>query len=43
VITFYGSNPENPYDLGGEVELWLGDDKHIFTKSILVYVVKGME
>jgi hypothetical protein len=42
VITFYGSNPEDPIDLGGEVELWLGDEKHVFTKSVLVFVPKGL-
>ena len=26
---FFGTNPDDFYDLGGEVELWLGDEKHI--------------
>ena len=43
VITFFGSNPEDPQDLCGEVELWLEDEKHILTKSSLVFVPKGMK
>ena len=43
VITFFGTNPEDPQDLCGEVELWLEDEKHILTKSCLVFVPKGMK
>jgi len=43
VITFFGTNPEDPQDLCGEVELWLGDEKHVLTKSCLVFVPKGMK
>lgn len=43
VITFFGTNPEDPHDLCGEVELWLGDEKHILTKSCVVFVPKGLK
>ncbi len=43
VITFFGTNPQDPHDLCGEVELWLEDEKHILTKSCLVFVPKGMK
>jgi len=42
-ITFLGTNREDPQDLCGEVELWLEDEKHIFTESCLVFVPKGMK
>ena len=42
-ITFFGSNPDDPEDLCGEVELWLEDEKHILTKSCLIFVPKGMK
>ena len=42
-ITFFGTNPEDPQDLCGEVELWLDDEKHILTKSCLIFVPKGMK
>jgi hypothetical protein len=43
IIGFFGNNPENPYDLGGEIEIWLEDEKHILTKSSLVFVPAGMK
>ncbi len=42
VVTFFGTNWENPRDLGGEVEFWLDGDRHIMTKSFLAYVPAGM-
>jgi quercetin dioxygenase-like cupin family protein len=42
VIGFIGSDPENPHDLGGEVEFWLEDEKYILTKSCLIFVPKGL-
>jgi hypothetical protein len=41
-LGFIGSNPDDPYDLGGEVEFWLGGEKHIITKSSVVFVPKGL-
>lgn len=29
VLAFFGTNPDDPYDLGGEMEIWLDDEKHI--------------
>jgi len=43
VIAFFGSDVDNWQDLGGEVELWLDGEKHILTKSCLVFVPKGMK
>lgn len=43
IIGFFGSNPEDPYTLGGEIEFWLEDEKHILTKSCLIFVPKGMK
>ena len=42
-LTFWGTNPEDPHDLCGEVELWLEGEKHILTKSCLVFIPKGMK
>jgi len=41
VLGFIGSNRENPHDLGGEIELWIEDEKHIINKSCLVFVPRG--
>jgi hypothetical protein len=43
VIAFFGTNLENPNDLGAEIELWLGDERHVITKSCLVFVPKGLK
>jgi quercetin dioxygenase-like cupin family protein len=42
IIGFVGTNVQNPRDLGGEVELWLDDEKHILTKTCLVFIPKGL-
>ena len=43
IIGFFGSDPDNPYDLGGEVEIWLEDDKHVIDRSCMIFVPAGMK
>jgi hypothetical protein len=43
IIGFFGNNADDPYDLGGEVEIWLEDEKHILTKSSLLFIPAGMK
>lgn len=43
VIAFSGTNIEDPSDLCGEIEFWLGDEKHLLTKSCLLFVPKGLK
>jgi hypothetical protein len=43
VLAFYGSDPENLRDLCGEVELWLDDERHVLTRSCIVYIPKGLK
>ena len=42
VIGFFGSDPQNPHDLGGEIEFWIEDEKYILTKSCLIFAPKGL-
>jgi hypothetical protein len=42
VIGFFGTNPEDQRDLGGEIELWLDGERHIITNSFIAFVPKGM-
>jgi hypothetical protein len=42
LLCFYGSDPFNPYNLCGEVEIWLHGEKHILTKSSLIFIPAGM-
>ena len=34
---------QDPRDLGGEMEVWLGGEKYSITKSCLIYVPKGLK
>ena len=43
ILGFYGSNPDDPFDLGAEVELFIEGESHIITKSSLVFLPGGME
>ncbi len=43
IIAFIGTNHDDPYDLGAEVELWLGDEKHIINKTSLVFIPAGLQ
>ncbi|MBN2318510.1 MAG: hypothetical protein JXR49_05505 [Acidobacteria bacterium] len=38
-----GGGQEDPYDLGGEMEVWLGGEKYTITKSCLIYIPKGLK
>jgi hypothetical protein len=42
IIAFFGSNPEDIHDLGGELEIWLGGEQHFVTKSCLIFVPSGL-
>ncbi len=33
IVAFFGSNPEDPNNLGGEILFYIGGEKHIITQS----------
>ena len=43
IIGFFGNNHDDPYDLGGEIEFWLEDEKFVMTESFLIYIPAGMK
>ena len=43
VISFFGSNPDDLHDLGGEVELWIDGEKSVLNKSFMAYVPAGVK
>jgi hypothetical protein len=43
IIGFFGSNASDPYDLGGEIEIWLEDKKHIIDRTAMIFVPAGMK
>jgi hypothetical protein len=43
VLALFGTNREDPHELGGELEVWLNGEKHIITKSCLIFIPAGLE
>ena len=43
LIGFAGTNPDDPYDLGGEAELWMDDEQYFINTSFMVYVPKNLK
>ncbi len=43
IIGFFSNDAKNPYDLGGEIEIWLEDKQYILTKSTILFVPAGMK
>ena len=43
LIGFFGSNQEDPYDLGGVVEIGIGGEMHRITRSTLIFVPAGLK
>ena len=41
-LVFLGTNPEDHFDLGGLVELWLGGEKHLIDRTCAVFAPAGM-
>ena len=42
IIAFIGTNPADVRDLGGEVEIWLSDEKYVLNRSSLVFAPRGL-
>ena len=42
-IGFFGFNYDDIHDLGAEVELWIGGEKHIIDKSFAAFIPEGLE
>jgi hypothetical protein len=41
IVIHIGSDPENPEDLGGEIEVGVGDEKLTFSKTTAIYLPPG--
>jgi len=42
MIGFFGTNPDDIHDLCGEVELWIGGEQNIITKSFVAFIPAGV-
>ena len=43
LLGFYGSDPENPDNLGAEIEMYIEGEQHILTKSSMIYIPAGLK
>lgn len=43
IIAFIGSNPNDVYDLGGEIEIWIDGKQNIIDKSFLAFLPAGVK
>jgi quercetin dioxygenase-like cupin family protein len=43
IVGFYGNDPDDPYNLHGEVEFWLGDQPQRITKTAMVFIPAGLK
>lgn len=42
LIGFFGSDPEDPYDLGAELEVTINGETHLLTKTSLIFIPANM-
>ena len=42
LLSYYGTDMENPNDLGCEIEFWMEDEKYVFDKSFVVYIPENV-
>jgi len=42
ILGFYGTNTDDPYDLGGEIEVVINGETHVLTKSSLIFLPGGL-
>lgn len=43
MIGFIGSNPEDPYDLGGEIEFGINGELHRLTRTSIIFMPAGIK
>lgn len=43
LFCYFGTNMNDPSDLGGEIEFWLEDEKFVLTKSFMCYIPAGVK
>ena len=38
ILSYFGTNMDDPHDLGAEIEFWLGDEQYKLTNSCIIYI-----
>jgi hypothetical protein len=42
-VAYVGTNPDDPYDLCGEVELWIDGKQNILDRSFIAFIPAGIK
>lgn len=42
ILGFFGSDPEDPYTLHGEVEFWIEDEKFLLDQTCMIFIPAGL-
>lgn len=42
VLCFIGTDPENPRDLGAEIEFQIGGETHVFDSTTAIFIPRGL-
>jgi len=43
LIGFFSGDPERPYELGAQLEVWLDGERHVITRSCMIFVPANMK
>jgi hypothetical protein len=43
IIGFLGSDPDDPYNLHGELEVWVDGERHVLTSSTMIFLPGGLK
>jgi len=42
LLSYFGTNTDDPSDLGGVIECWMEDEKYVFDKSFVGYIPENV-
>lgn len=42
ILGFVGSDPQDPYNLNGEIEFWIEDEKFTLTRTCMIFIPKNV-
>jgi hypothetical protein len=43
IIGFFGSDPDDPYNLNAELEVWIDGERHVLTTSTMIFVPANLK
>ena len=43
IVGFFGSDPQNPHDLGAEIEFYIDNERNLMNKSFLAFIPAGIK